>query len=113
MNEKSVFVRFFGDYPIVKVLDFLIENRIFDYSKSEIAKGSKIGWSTLHLFWDKLEESKIVVPTRQIGRAKLFRLNTENPSVRSLINFGFNLAKQQARIEAMKSLEQEKVPVSV
>jgi len=107
MNEKSVFVNFFGEYPIVKVLDFLIQNRIFDYSKSEIAEGAEIGWSTLHMFWDRLEKSEIVAPTREIGRAKLFRLNTENPAVKNLINFGFNLAKEMARAEAVKSLRKE------
>ncbi len=110
MNDKTVFVQFFGEYPIIKVLDFFIQNRIFDYSKSEIAEGADIGWSTLHMFWDKLEESGIVLPTRRIGKAKLFRLNTENPGVKNLINFGFNLAKQAARIEAMKSMEE---PVNV
>ncbi len=37
-NEKSVLIEFFGDYPLIKVLDFLVDNRGFDYSKTEISK---------------------------------------------------------------------------
>lgn len=83
--EPSLFVKFFGNAPIVKVLDFLIENRIFDYSKTEIARESGIGWSTLHGIWTELEKNKIVSKTRTIGRAEMYRLNTENPLVKKFI----------------------------
>ena len=83
--EPSLFVRFFGNAPIVKVLDFLIENRIFDYSKTEIARESGIGWSTLHGIWSELEKNKIVTRTRTIGRAEMYRLNTENLIVKKFI----------------------------
>jgi len=83
--EPSLFVKFFGNAPIVKVLDFLIENRIFDYSKTEIARESGIGWSTLHGIWKEIEKNKIVVKTRAIGRAEMYRLNTESPIVKKFI----------------------------
>ena len=38
MEEKSVFVEYFGDYPLIRVLDFLIEGREMDYSMTEIVK---------------------------------------------------------------------------
>ena len=38
MEEKSLFVDFFGDYPLIRVLDFLVENEIFDYTKKEICE---------------------------------------------------------------------------
>ncbi len=83
--EKSLFVEFFGEYPIIKVLDFLIENEIFDYSKREIAENSGVSWNTLETFWDKLEEKEIIVRTRKIGKSELFKLNMENPVVQKLI----------------------------
>ena len=83
--EPSLFVRFFGNAPIVKVLDFLIENRIFDYSKTEIARESGIGWSTLHGIWNEMEKNKIVKRTRTIGRAEMYRLNVESPVVKKFI----------------------------
>ena len=68
--EKSLFVEFFGEYPIIKVLDFLIENEIFDYSKKEIAENSGVSWNTLETFWDKLEEKEIIARTRKIGNVQ-------------------------------------------
>jgi len=56
-----------------------------DYSLSDIAENSNIGWTTLHRIWGKLLKNGIVKPTREIGRAKLFKLNEENPAVKELI----------------------------
>ncbi len=84
--EPSLFVKFFGNAPIVKVLDFLIENRIFDYSKTEIARESEIGWSTLHGIWNELEKNGIVIKTRTIGRAEMYKLNTETSIVEKFID---------------------------
>ena len=85
MEEKSVFVQVFGEYPLIKVLDFLITFREFDYPLTEIAENSGVGWTTLHTFWPKLEKLEIVKQTRQIGRAKLYKLNQENPIVKNIM----------------------------
>jgi len=86
MKEITIFREALGDSPVIRVLDFLIEGRGLDYSLSDIAENSNIGWTTLHRIWDKLVQLNIVVPTREIGRAKLFKLNEENPAVKKLIN---------------------------
>lgn len=83
--RDSIFIQTFGNTPKIRVLDFLLENNIFDYSKSDIAKHSKISRATLDTFWDSLVKSKIIVKNRTIGRAVLFKLNTKNPLVRKLI----------------------------
>lgn len=83
--EKSLFVEFLGDYPLIKVLDFLLENRIYDYTKKEISDSSGVAWSTLHTFWRDLEKFGVVKQTRTIGRATLFKLNIESPAVKQLI----------------------------
>ena len=85
MDKKTIFIEAFGNSPIIRVLDFLIEGRGLDYSLSDIAKNSNIGWTTLHRIWGNLLRLKLVIPTRDIGRAKLFKLNEENPVVKDLI----------------------------
>jgi hypothetical protein len=79
--ESTVFLDTFGDTPILKVLDFLTINDDFDYSMTDIAKFSGIGYSTLKLFWDNLEEREIVMHIRTVGKAKLYKLNMKNPIV--------------------------------
>jgi len=85
MKETTIFREALGDSPVIRVLDFLIEGRGLDYSLTDIAENANIGWMTLHRMWDNLLRLNIVVPTREIGRAKLFKLNQENPAVEKLI----------------------------
>ena len=85
MKETTIFREVLGDSPVIRVLDFLIEGRGLDYSLTDIAENANIGWMTLHRMWDNLLRLNIVVPTREIGRAKLFKLNQENPAVEKLI----------------------------
>jgi len=85
MKETTIFREALGDSPVIRVLDFLIEGRGLDYSLTDIAENANIGWTTLHRIWDKLLQLNIVIPTREIGRAKLFKLNEKNPAVEKLI----------------------------
>ncbi len=85
MKETTIFREALGNSPVIRVLDFLIEGRGLDYSLTDIAENANIGWTTLHRIWDNLLRLNIVIPTREIGRAKLFKLNEENPAVEKLI----------------------------
>ena len=89
--NDSVFVEVFGGSPIINVLDFLITFASFDYPLTEIAKNSRISYSTLQIFWHKLEKNNIVVKTRRVGKSDLFKLNTNNPAVKQLIKLDWNL----------------------
>ncbi len=97
MTQITLFREALGDSPVIRVLDFLIEGRGLDYSLTDIAQNANVGWTTLHRFWDQLLHLKIVVPTRKIGRAKLFTINQENPSVQDLIKFYDTLLYQQTQ----------------
>ena len=94
MEEKSSFRIVFGDSPIVKVIDFFLDNREFDYSLTDIAKNAGIGWSTLHLFWKKLVLMEVVVKTRRIGRAELYKLNINSSLVKKLIDLDRDISKK-------------------
>ena len=84
MND-SMFVRTFGSSPKVRVLDFLLDNSELDWSKSDMARQTGISRATLDGFFDNLARDKVIVHTRVIGRARLFRLNKKMPLVRKLI----------------------------
>ena len=77
----------FGETPAIKMLDFLIDQIGYDYSKTEIAEHSGIGWTTINRHWRTLEDWNLVTPTRKIGRATLYKLNEENPIVSQLLEF--------------------------
>ena len=85
MKEKTLFRSFVGDYPTTRILEFLIEGRSFDYSLTDISQGSEVSWRTIHRTWPNFIKNKIVITTRTIGRARIYKLNIDNPSVKKLI----------------------------
>jgi len=101
MGDKTAFMEVFGTSPLIRVLDFLITYREFDYSLTDIAKETEVGWNTLHSFFFKLIEKGIVKETRQVGRAKLYKLNTDNPIASKLIEIN-NIITSKAVDEELK-----------
>lgn len=83
--EKTRFLSVVGDSPTARVLDFLMTGRGLDYSLSDIARNSGVGWTTLHRIWPGFEKNKLIVRTRIIGKAKLYKLNQQNPIVKELV----------------------------
>jgi len=100
--EKSLFVEFFGDAPLVRVLDFLLENKIFDYTKTEIAKGAEISRVSLYKVWPSLIDHKIVTKTRVMGKTVLFKLNEKSPIAQELLSLDLRLSKEYVEKEAEK-----------
>ncbi len=92
-------VDIFGDYPQVRVLDFLIENRVFDYSLSDIARGSNVARPTLYEMVDGLMEVGIIEEPRKSGNARMFRLKKESPVVQFLTKFDLELSKKMVAKE--------------
>ena len=109
MEYKSSFRLVFGDSPIVKVMDFFLDNREFDYSMTNIAKNSDIGWSTLHGFWKDFVKLGIVTKTRRIGRAELYKLNSNSPVVKKLIELDRDISKKLMQEEINKQKLKVKV----
>jgi len=92
-KAQSVFIDVFGENPAVKILDFLITFKAFDYPLTEIAKNAKISYSTLQTIWPRLEQHNLIIKTRRIGKSDLFKLNTDNPAVQQLIQLDWNLIR--------------------
>ena len=84
--------KLFEDSSIAKLLDFLTLYRDFDYPKTEISKTSGVSWKTLYRLWPILEKYNLVIKTRQIGRATLYKLNTESPIAHALNKLTLEIA---------------------
>ena len=96
-KNASLITEFFGNTPVVKIVSFLLENDIWDYSLKDICKGADVSWGTLH----KIKNS-LVKGTRKIGRAKLYRINEKNLIVKALATIQLALAfpKQEIKLPA-------------
>jgi len=98
-EKKSILVDFFGDTPFIRVIDFLIENIGYEYTKTEIVKGSGIDWSTLSKMLDKMERYGLSVSVRKEGE-KLYRLNEKkNSLVKDLLTLEMDLIEEYSEEE--------------
>lgn len=100
--EKTAFRKILGDSPYLKIMDFLLESEGLDYSLSEMAENSGVSWATIQKLYRILEKEGIIKNTRTIGRAKMYRLNTENTTVKELRIIDNFLTEVQLLMETAK-----------
>lgn len=93
-ENKTLFLEHFGDTPQLRVLDFLIENYIFDFPMTEIAKESNVSYNSIKLFFGRFVKSGILIKTRKVGKSDYYKLNVENPFIKTLIQADWNLIKE-------------------
>ena len=85
MEEKSLLLNLTGEMPLFKIIDFLLENKGMDFSKSDISKGAEISRASLFNYWNEVEKHGIVKVTRSFGKTKLYTLNVKNPVTQKII----------------------------
>ena len=96
-KDVSVLVEHFGPSPVMRIVDFLLENRLFDYSKKQIAEGAGVGRVTLFKHWGEVEKLGLVRESRKFGKTRLFKLDEKSPVVRKLVELELVLAEQAAK----------------
>ncbi|MDP3698356.1 MAG: hypothetical protein Q8R47_02105 [Nanoarchaeota archaeon] len=102
MEEESLFIGFMGDSPTVRILDYLLTERELDFSMTDLAENAGIGRATLYRIWGSLLKNRVVTPTREIGKAKLFKLNTKNPKIKKLTELYDMLILEDLRKRSQK-----------
>lgn len=73
--EKSLLLESIGDTPVLRVIDFLMENRLHGYTKDEIAEGAGLSRAALFNNWKRLEFLGVVRESRRQGRTRRYALN--------------------------------------
>ncbi|MAE43009.1 hypothetical protein CMO93_04510 [Candidatus Woesearchaeota archaeon] len=106
MTKKSLLLNLTGDLPLFKIVDFLLDNKGMDFSKTDIANGAEISRASLFNYWAELERYGIIKVTRSFGKTKLYTLNSNNPVTKRLIDLERTLIAQ-----ALKNAGKKKVVV--
>ena len=81
---ESIIIKTLGDSPKLRIVDFFLDNPLFDFTKKEIIEALGISKQTFYKYFPDLEEYGIVKVSRKIGRAKLYKINLEHPLVSML-----------------------------
>lgn len=84
MNEESLFLDHVGDNPHMRVLQYLIEGKDFDYTLTDMLNAG-VSWGTLNTLIPKFAGLGLIVKTRKIGRATLYKINQENFAAKKLL----------------------------
>ena len=107
MQEKSLLLSLTGEIPLFKIIDFLLDNKGMDFSKSDISKGSEISRASLFNYWNEIEKHGIVRVTRSFGKTKLYTLNVKNPITQKIIELEKTLISEA--IDRSRNKERELV----
>ena len=99
---KSILIKTFGNSPKLRIMDFFLDNPLFDFTKKEVIEALGMGKKTFYKYFPELEEYGIVKVSRKIGKAKLYKLNGEHPLVKMLREYETKLAKETAEKAEMK-----------
>jgi hypothetical protein len=99
VKENTIFTEYFGDSPTTRVLDFFIENDLYDYSKTDIFRETGVARTTLQSVIESLLKRKIIVKTRSVGRADMYKLNRGNPVVEEIVKFAVSVVTSAVKLE--------------
>lgn len=69
---------------LAKLVEFLLENPVMDYSKTDLANEVGVSRSTLYRRWDVLEQLSIIRESRKYQNIQLYRLDVDSPIVNEL-----------------------------
>ena len=83
-----------------RILDHMITMKAFDYSITDIANMSGVGVKTTLRIVHRLESDGVLLRTRNVGRAIMFKINPDSARARTLEKLSFQVAHERA-VDAM------------
>ncbi len=93
----SAFIKYEGDTARSRVMEFLVTFAVEDdYSMMDIAKHSKVSYATLKNLWKEFIKEKRVVFTRNVGKAKMYKLNVQNQIIKKFIEYYWKIIEEES-----------------
>jgi len=62
---KSVIIRTLGNSPKLRMIDFFLDNALFDFTKKEVIEALGMSKQTFYKYFPELEEYEIVKVSRK------------------------------------------------
>jgi len=91
----SAFIKYEGNTPKNRIMEFLVTFAVEDdYSKMDIAKHSKVSYAMLKIIWKEYIKEKRVIFTRNVGKAKMHKLNVQNPIIKKFIEYYWKIIEE-------------------
>jgi predicted transcriptional regulator len=81
--QKGVFERLISEPATARLLNFFVTYKDFDYSETDIANLADVSPKTVIKELAKFELAGLVKFTRNVGRAKMYRLLVNSPTAKA------------------------------
>jgi biotin operon repressor len=107
--DETLLLKYLGDSPTLRIIDFFLDNPLSDYSKNEIAKNLAMSRVTFFKYWKELEKSGALLITRKIGRATMYKLDRANDIVKQLIKLDMTISRKAME----KQVEKNQKPIAI
>ena len=78
-----------------RILDHMIVMKAFDYSITDIANMSGVGIKTTLRIVRRLESDGVLLRTRNVGRAIMFKINPDSERAKTLERLSFQVAHER------------------
>jgi DNA-binding transcriptional ArsR family regulator len=99
---QSILLKTLGDSPKLRIIDFFLDNPLFDFTKKEVIEALGMSKQTFYKYFSDIEQYGIVTSSRRIGKAKLYKINPKHPLVTMLREYETKLSLQIAEKEVEK-----------
>lgn len=99
---ESILLKAFGNSPKLRIIDFFLDNPLFDFTKKEVIEALGMSKQTFYKYFEDLKDLAVVEITRKIGRAELYKINLENPMVKLVREYETELSTEMAEQEKVK-----------
>ena len=78
-----------------KILDHMATMKDFDYSISDISRISGVNFKTTLNIIHRLEDQEVIEKTRTVGKAMMYKLNSDSSQAKSISTLIFEIAKKK------------------
>jgi hypothetical protein len=107
-TSNNILAYIFSSRAVAQVLDFFLDHKEFDYPVSEIAVKTGLSFRTVFREVPNLERNHLIYNSRRVGKASMYKLNTNFEAVVLLEKFALELSQLQSMKEKIStSLESD------
>ncbi len=93
----SAFIKYEGNTPKNRIMEFLVTFAVEDdYSMMDIAKHSKVSYAMVKIIFKDFIKDERVVFTRNVGKAKMYKLNINNPIIKKFVEYYWKIIEQES-----------------
>lgn len=106
---QSLLLKTLGESPKLRIVDFFMDNPLSDFTKKEVIEALGMSKQTFYKYFEDIEKYGIVIVSRKIGKASLYKIDLKHPLIKMLRDYETKLSLQIAEKEAEKMKQPVKV----